>query len=215
MIGHTISKAKPLARLAVLAGAIAAACPALAHHPMGGTTPTTFVDGLLSGFGHPIIGLDHLAALLAVGLISARFGRAFTLPGAWLLAMVAGVGIHAAAIDLPLGETLVALSVLALGIAAAIRPTLPLAAAAALFAVAGLIHGHVLAETIIGAETTPLAAYLAGLVVVQGAVMAGVSLVGQRLMAGVSAAPMRMRAAGVAVALVGATFLTLGVQDLI
>lgn len=196
--------------LLVLAGVLAAT-PALAHHPMGGATPSTFMEGLLSGVGHPIIGMDHLAALLAGGLIAARFGRAFTLPAAWLVAMVAGVGLHLAAVDLPLAETLVALSVVALGVVAAVRPTLPLAAAASLFAVAGLIHGHVLAEMIIGAETTPLAAYLAGLALVQGAVMAGVALAAQRLWAGVTlAAPAQLRMAGMAVAVVGSGFLVAG-----
>ncbi|MGP9819536.1 HupE/UreJ family protein [Salinarimonas sp. NSM] len=201
-------RSTPKTRILLIAAGLLAATPALAHHPMGGTTPATFTEGLLSGFGHPIIGIDHLAALLAVGLISARFGRAFTLPAAWLLAMVAGVGIHAAAVDLPLGEALVSLSLVALGLVAALRPTLPLAAAATLFAIAGLIHGHVLAETIIGAETTPLAAYLGGLVVVQGAIMAGVSLAAQRIWAGIAATPpAAARLAGLAVALVGAGFL--------
>lgn len=196
--------------LLALAGVLAAT-PALAHHPMGGTTPATLMEGLLSGFGHPVIGIDHLAALLAVGLIAARFGRAFALPAAWLVAMVAGVGLHLAAIDLPIAETLVALSVVALGVVAAVRPTLPLATAAGLFAVAGLIHGHVLAEMIVGAEATPLAAYLAGLVAVQGAIMAGVALLAQRLWAGVTqVAPAQLRMAGVAVAVVGTGFLVAG-----
>ena len=37
--------------------------PAFAHHVVGGKMPVTFMDGLLSGLGHPIIGLDHLAAI--------------------------------------------------------------------------------------------------------------------------------------------------------
>ena len=54
-----------LARLSLAFAFSLAALPALAHHPMGGTTPTTFMQGLLSGIGHPILGLDHLAALIA------------------------------------------------------------------------------------------------------------------------------------------------------
>ncbi|MET0472193.1 MAG: HupE/UreJ family protein, partial [Xanthobacteraceae bacterium] len=41
---------------------------ASAHHVMGGRTPTTFVEGFLSGLGHPVIGPDHLAFLLAIGV---------------------------------------------------------------------------------------------------------------------------------------------------
>src|SRR5258708_9875864 len=40
--------------------------PALAHHVMGGQVPVTFRDGLLSGLAHPIIGIDHFAAVVAV-----------------------------------------------------------------------------------------------------------------------------------------------------
>src|SRR5258708_8756452 len=39
--------------------------PALAHHVMGGQVPVTFRDGLLSGLAHPIIGIDHFAAVVA------------------------------------------------------------------------------------------------------------------------------------------------------
>ena len=40
---------------------------AVAHHVMDRNLPVTFMQGLLSGLGHPVIGLDHLAALIAVG----------------------------------------------------------------------------------------------------------------------------------------------------
>jgi urease accessory protein len=47
----------------ILIGALVVVCllaePAFAHHPMGGLTPATFADGLLSGLGHPVIGLDQ------------------------------------------------------------------------------------------------------------------------------------------------------------
>jgi urease accessory protein len=50
------------------AGLLATAGTASAHHLMGGKTPTTFADGILSGVGHPIIGPDHLAFLVALGI---------------------------------------------------------------------------------------------------------------------------------------------------
>lgn len=42
--------------------------PASAHHVMDGQLPSTFAQGLLSGLGHPVIGPDHLAFLIAVGV---------------------------------------------------------------------------------------------------------------------------------------------------
>ncbi len=43
----------------------------MAHHLIGGKTPANFWEDLLSGTGHPIVGIDHLAFLVAVGLIAA------------------------------------------------------------------------------------------------------------------------------------------------
>ncbi len=61
--------------IALVALSVVAAGPALAHHPMGGVTPATFADGLLSGLGHPVIGLDHFAAVIAVGALAVRAPR--------------------------------------------------------------------------------------------------------------------------------------------
>jgi urease accessory protein len=198
------------ARLLAVSLALFAATPALAHHPMGGALPTTVADGFLSGLGHPVIGLDHLAALVGVGLLAARFAAGLAFPALWVAAMAAGVGLHAAAVGLPPAEVLVALAVVAIGLAAAQRATLPASAVALLFALGGLAHGHALAEAIVGAETGPLAAYLAGLVLVQAAVATGVMLASRRLAAGWPiAAEGRLRLAGLAVAGVGLAVLAL------
>jgi len=194
--------------LALTLAGLAAATPALAHHPMGGMIPATLTQGLLSGLGHPIIGLDHLAALVGVGLIASRFARGLTLPAFWVVAMAAGVGLHLMSADLPYAETLVALSVVAIGIAATMRTTLPYALIAALFAAGGAVHGYALGESIIGAEATPLAAYLVGLVAVQTALTTGVAFVARSIAKGALAAP-ALRLAGVAVAVTGIAALAL------
>ncbi len=183
---------------------------ALAHHPMGGATPATFMQGLLSGLGHPVIGLDHLAFVIAVGLIAARFARGRLLPMAFLAAMLAGVAVHLAAFDLPVVELAVAASVLVLGAVLALQARLSAAAAAALFAAAGLFHGYAYGEAVVGAEETPVAAYLVGLVAVQYAIALGALEVARRLEAAGRAAP-ALRAAGGAVVVVGAAFLALSV----
>ncbi|MBB3020719.1 urease accessory protein [Microvirga lupini] len=194
--------------LALTLAGLAAATPALAHHPMGGMTPATFTQGLLSGFGHPVIGLDHLAALVGVGLVASRFARGLTLPAFWMVAMAAGVGLHLASFDLPYTEALVALSVVAIGLAATIRTTLPYSLIAALFAAGGAVHGYALGESIIGAEATPLAAYLVGLVAVQTALTTGVAFAARSIAKGSLAAP-ALRLAGVAVAVTGVAALAL------
>jgi urease accessory protein len=76
--------------------------------------------------------------------------------------------------------------------------------AVALFAVAGLIHGHALGESIVGAEPAPIVAYLAGLFVVQTAIGLVACLAAQRLAAS-RARTLALSAAGIAVALIGGT----------
>lgn len=42
--------------------------PASAHHPLDGRLPANLFEGIMSGFGHPVIGFDHLAFVIASGL---------------------------------------------------------------------------------------------------------------------------------------------------
>ena len=118
------------------------ATPAWAHHPLDGATPTNFIQGLLSGLGHPVIGLDHFAFLIAVGLVATLQHKPFLPPLAFLLAMVAGVTMHLGAFDLPMVEAGIALSVLLLGILAIRAKTLPGAVTLTLFAATGIFHGY-------------------------------------------------------------------------
>lgn len=198
--------------LALAFAGLMAATPALAHHPMGGMTPATFMQGLLSGFGHPVIGLDHLAALIGVGLVSSRFARGLTLPAFWVVAMAAGVGLHLASLDLPYAEALVALSVVVIGIAATVRTTFPYAAIAALFAIGGAVHGYALGESIVGAESTPLVAYLIGLVAVQTALTTGIAFAARRFAKASLTPSLQLRLAGLAVTVMGVATLALSLS---
>ena len=64
---------------------------AFAHHVMDGATPATFVEGLLSGLGHPVIGPDHLAFLLAIGVAVGVGGPNLALPALFVVASAIGV----------------------------------------------------------------------------------------------------------------------------
>lgn len=148
----------------------AQATTALAHHVMGGKTPSTFTEGLLSGLGHPVIGLDHFAAVVAVGCLAAAHRAASALAVAFVAAIMLGVTGHLQGAAVPAGEILVALSVIGLGAVMLRRTQMPVFAALTLFVLVGLIHGYALGESIYGAEPTPLYAYLLGLAVVQSGV---------------------------------------------
>ena len=167
-----------LVSAATLALTVAATLPADAHHLMGGRTPATFAEGLISGLGHPVIGIDHLAFIVAIGLAVGVAGLSLAMPAVFVAASAVGVALHVGGANLPGAELVVAASVILAGgllaTSGAARKSLTLWVA--LFAVAGLFHGYAYGESIYGAERTPLWAYLAGLVIVQTALSTGVAL---------------------------------------
>ncbi len=188
-----------LTLLLVCAVLLLAADPAAAHHVMGGRMPATLGQGLLSGLGHPVIGLDHFAAVIAIGCLAAAQARGVPLVVGYVLAMIAGAALHVGQATLPASEILVALSVIVLGLLTIRRQALHAMTALALFALAGFFHGYALGESIAGAEPTPLYGYFAGLAVIQSAVALGAMRLARRLGAGVAAAsPVRLIGAGIA-----------------
>jgi urease accessory protein len=176
---------KRLVRTGMAAGllTIAAAMPAAAHHPMGGETPATLWQGLLSGFAHPIIGLDHLAFVVAAGILAAPLAGRLVLPAAFVGAGLLAALWHIAGFDLPGAEIGVALSVVVLGGIALRGRDLAALPLALLFALAGLLHGYALAESVVGAEAQPIVAYLAAFGVVQYAIALGAMAVARSLTA--------------------------------
>lgn len=139
----------------------------LAHHPMSGDTPTTVWQGLLSGLGHPIIGIDHLAFIAPVGLLCAFARlRSLGLPLALVGATVLGAVLQWSGFTLAYTELMVAGSVIAAGLMLYHAPA-RLDATRLVFALAAVCHGLAYGEAIIGAEPAPLNAYLVGFSLVQ------------------------------------------------
>src|SRR5215470_1655519 len=119
------------------AGLLATASTASAHHLMGGKTPSTFAEGIASGLGHPIIGPDHLAFLIALGIAVGVARLSFVNPFLFLVAMACGVAAHVAAITIPAAEFIVAISVLVAGILLIVDRRVPAGLWMALFVIAG------------------------------------------------------------------------------
>ncbi len=136
----------------------ALARPALAHHAMDGRLPSTPWEGLLSGLAHPVIGLDHLAFILGVGIWSALAGLRWTAPIVFVLGTLAGCALHLGSVDLPFGEGLVALSLLVAGAGLLLVPRAQPGVLSALLAVAGVLHGYAYGESIVGAQSGALGA---------------------------------------------------------
>ncbi len=167
-----IRSSRAVATALVLAAATFVAEPALAHHAMGGGLPSTFMQGLLSGLAHPVIGPDHLAFLVAIGIAAALVGSGVAIIGAFIAASTAGVLLHVAKLDVPMVEPLVASSVIAAGILVAIGSRAGKPLWLVLAAAAGLIHGYAFGESIVGAERSVLGAYLVGIAIVSALVVA-------------------------------------------
>ena len=201
------------AALASIAGLIAT--PALAHHPMGGAVPETLWHGLLSGLGHPIIGVDHLAFVIAVGLAAAFTPRRFATPLAFIAATIAGCLLAYGGIALPLVEIVVTGSVVLVGALVLSGRAVPGLAYVAIFAVAGLFHGGAYAEAIIGAEATPLVSYLAGFAAIQYAIACGAVWLTRSLWKADTARALQPRLAGAVTAGIGAAFLIENLEGLI
>ena len=158
--------------------------------------------GFMSGFNHPVLGFDHLLAMLSVGMLSTQLGgRAiWTVPLAFVTFMLVGGILGLYAIAVPFVEMGIALSVLLLGLAIAFDRQIPLLFAMAFVGVFAIFHGHAH-----GAEMPELASpvlyalgFLFGTAVIHlGGVMIGLGMqrmTGQRNL---------MRVTGAAIAAMG------------
>lgn len=128
----------PLFQMTV--GALTLLAPAMAFaHPGTGDAA-----GLAHGFLHPVTGLDHLLAMVMVGVLASQLGgRALWLvPAAFVAVMAAGGALGVAGIGMPFVETAIALSVVVLGAMVAFGIRLPAAAAMAVVALFAIFHGH-------------------------------------------------------------------------
>ncbi len=167
---------------------------AAAHTGVGAT------HGFSHGFLHPILGLDHLLAMVLVGVVAAGLGgRALPLvPAAFLAMMAVGGAVGIAGVDLPFVESVIAFSVVALGAAVAIGVRGPVAGAMAVVGAFALFHGQ--------AHGAEMPADAGGLAYGAGFLLATALLHGAGLLAGRSLGrlgPLVLRLAGAASALVG------------
>lgn len=154
-----------IAIAAAFVGAVAA--QAVGAHPMAYHT-----GGFAAGIEHPFLGLDHVLAMIAVGVWAAQCGgRArIALPVAFITTIGAGGAIAMAGVAWPHIEAGVAATVLAVGLLIALAVRLPVFAGAGLAAIFALTHGYAH-----GAElptTTSPVAYAAGFVLASALLVA-------------------------------------------
>lgn len=128
---------RTLASLLAL-GLIALPTAAFAHTGVGDA------HGLIHGFMHPVGGIDHILAMVAVGVFAFVLGgRALWLvPLSFVGMMAAGFLLGLGQIDVPFVELGIALSSVVIGGAAALGRPMPVVAAMALVGVFAIFHGH-------------------------------------------------------------------------
>jgi urease accessory protein len=175
------------------------AVPALAH--TGSSS-----GGFIGGFAHPLFGLDHVVAMVAVGLWGAFLGppAISLLPIVFPLVMAFGGVIGILGVPLPGVETAIALSAVVLGTMVALAARPPLWVAALIVGSFAIFHGHAH-----GAELPPgadVVAYSVGFVVATGMLhLTGIAI---GLLARWRAGRIAVRTAGGAIALAGVAFLS-------
>ena len=161
--------------------------------------------GFASGFWHPILGWDHVVAMIAVGLWGVFLGRPaiWILPVVFPLVMAVGGAMGVAGIPLPAVEIAIALSGVALGLLVALAVKAPNWVAATIVGAFAIFHGH--AHGVELPEAFSPYGYAAGFVVGTGLLHLAGILFGH--LAKVPYGIYAVRVAGVVIAMVGGAFL--------
>ena len=172
--------------------------PTLAHAHTGvGQT-----SGLWHGFEHPLGGLDHLCAMLAVGLWAAQMGgrSLWAVPLSFVSVMAIGGAVGMAGLSIPFVETGIVASVCILGVLIAAAVRLPLAASVPLVGFFAIFHGH--------AHGAEMPASTSGFAYAAGFILATALLHGAGILLGIAiqrfTQPVFVRFAGAALVVVGA-----------
>ena len=167
---------------------------------------TGMTGGFTSGFMHPILGWDHVVAMVAVGLWGAFLGNPaiWLLPVVFPLVMAFGGVLGILGVPIPSVETGIALSAIVLGMMIALKARPPVWVAAVIVGVFAIFHGHV-HGTELPHAASPLAFSL-GFVIATG--LLHVSGIALGLLVRWPVGKILVQTGGGAIALAGLGFLT-------
>ena len=188
---------RPFIRAGLALAGVVASGAALAHpgHEHGG--------GLAAGFSHPLLGADHLLAMLAVGAWAWQLGgkARWAVPLSFVTLMAGAAALGAAGVAMPMVESGIAASLLVLGLLIACAVRVSPAVGAAIVAVFAIFHGH--------AHGTEMPGYAQAWQYGAGFLLATAGLHGAGLLLGkaIGRHALWLRASGVLVGLSGAWML--------
>jgi len=186
----------PLAALVLIGGAPAAQAHFVAAHGAG----------FSAGFAHPFGGVDHLLAMLAVGLWASELGgRArWVVPLSFVAALVAGASLAVSAVPMPRVELGIAGSVALLGLLVGTAWRMPVWTGMVPVALFALFHGHAHGSEL--PQAASATAYAAGFVLATATLLGAGVLLGQLVSRRYGLLP--LRAAGAVIASVGVLLLS-------
>lgn len=192
---------KPITTFVAGLAALLASGVALAH-------PGHEIASFATGFAHPLSGMDHRLAMLAVGAWAMQSGGRvlWAAPLAFVVAMLAGSLLGLAGLSVPLVEPMIAASVLVLGLLVALRATLGqrLSRVLPLLAVFAAFHGIAHGAEFSGLAEGSVAAYVPGFVLATAllhglGMLAGLALRGDAFKARLAGAPIALAGAALLV----------------
>jgi urease accessory protein len=191
---------RPTPGTIIAAALLAVAAPAFAHEGSG------MAGGFASGFMHPVLGWDHVVAMVAVGLWGAFLGRPaiWVLPIVFPMVMAFGGALGLSGLHIAHVETGIALSAIVLGavVAFAVRP--PIVLAAVIVGAFAVFHGY--AHGVELPKAADPLAYSLGFVIATGLLhLCGIAI---GLVVRWPAGKVAVRALGAAIAMAGVAFLT-------
>lgn len=174
LIASSNSGELPASRLYSHMGAIAALVLISLLSSSGGSpvqhTISNFWEGLIWGIADPVISLNRLAGIVAIGLLAARFGSGVWIGVSFVIAAFCGQMIHLYQQNLPGQEIAIAICTIAFGIILVRQIQLSWLVIAILGAAAGLFQGYADGESIIGAGIFTVVAYITGVILTQSVI---------------------------------------------
>lgn len=192
---------------AVLVVVANAATPALAKPIIQAAYPSSWSESLLSGLSHPVMGLEHLAYAVVIGLVSAFFiEHAMRLVLTFVGAVALGLALRFGAVAMPFADVCASVSVFFAGVALVQRKVDAPRAWIVFSGIAGLAHGAALGGPVVGLSYPLFLCYLAGVMTSLGLVIVSMSTFAEHVLLDERSDELKVQATGGAVTALGVFF---------
>ncbi|MBE8967204.1 HupE/UreJ family protein [Nostocales cyanobacterium LEGE 12452] len=167
-------------------------------------------EAFVWGLADPVISLNCLVGIVAIGLLSSVFVRGAAIAGCFVLATVLGIVIHIFQLDLPGTEIAIAISTIVFGTMLMMPNQLNFLVLALVGISAGLFQGYANAESIVSAGTISVVAYILGIALTLFAVAMSAREIGVGMGMGEinRTLPWKISLAGFALCAIGIVFLS-------